>query len=72
MCLVSVGPQGAAVMNVSSKCWPQGPAALMNVSSKCWPQGAALMNVSSKCWPRCSSNECAVSVGLRCSSNECV
>ena len=33
-------------MNVSSKCWPQGPA-LMNVSSKCWPQGAALMNVSS-------------------------
>ena len=27
---------------------PQG-AALMNVSSKCWPQGEALMNVSSKC-----------------------
>ena len=40
MCLVSVGLQGSALMNVSS----------MNVSSKCWPQGAALMNVSSKCW----------------------
>ena len=48
MCLVSVGLKVLALMNVSSKCWPQG-AALMNVSSKCWPQGAALMNVSSKC-----------------------
>ena len=45
MSLVSVRVKEAALMNVSSKCWPQG-AALMNVSSKCWPQGAALMNVS--------------------------
>ena len=45
MCLVSVGLKVAALMNVSSKCLPQGEV-LMNVSSKCWPQG-------------CSCNECA-------------
>ena len=38
---------------------------VMNVSSKCWPQGAALMNVSSKCWLTSTVCMCLASVGLK-------